>query len=136
MDTAMKGWQRGCREGGGRSPQDRQQSEQNKAAIPRVTRIQHCPYRVRIPETVRATAWGRRLKATLEGVQGPLAKGCRAVGMIGTSMRWQTGFQGGWAASQEGQHGESRGQRPNGAGLRKRQKAASPLQQSWSRALL
>lgn len=29
--------------------------------------------------------------------------------MIGTSMRWQTGFQGGWAAGQEGQHGERRG---------------------------
>ena len=35
-----------------------------------------------------------------------MATGCRAVGMIRTSMRWQTGFQGRWAAGQEDQNGE------------------------------
>lgn len=29
--------------------------------------------------------------------------------MTGTSMRWQTGFQGRWAAGQEDHHGERRG---------------------------
>lgn len=37
-----------------------------------------------------------------------MAKGCRAVGMVSTSMRWQTGFQGRGAAGQEGQDGAGR----------------------------
>lgn len=43
---------------------------------------------------------------------GPQAgghEGCRAVGMAGTSMRWQTGFSGRGATCQEGQNGARRG---------------------------
>ena len=61
------------------------------------------------PSIVEGQSWRPIPRETDLIPAPPGGQGCRAVGMTGTSMRWQTGFPGRWAARQEGQNGARRG---------------------------